>query len=387
MDFKLSEEQSTLKDVVKNFAENEIAPLADKWDQECLFPVDIIRKSAELGLGGIYTSDIYGGSNLTRLDACLIFEELASACVSTAAYISIHNMVCWLLDNYADDKLKQKYLSKLTSFEYFSSYCLTEPGSGSDAANMKSTAIKKDGYYLLNGSKAFISGGSVSDIYVCMVRTVLNDGQEGISCLLIEKDTPGLSFGDKEKKLGWNCQPTTTVYFDNLEIPEQNLIGIEHDGFKIALEALNGGRVNIAACSLGGAKACLDKSRSYCHEREQFGTKLENIQTLQFKLSNIATNLHAARLMTYHAADALDNKNNNQSNDYIMYCAMAKQFATDTAFKIADTAMQLHGGYGYLKDYQIERYFRDLRVHKILEGTNEIMRLVIARHLLSGTEI
>lgn len=387
MDFTLSEEQLALKQVIKEFADNEIAPNAAKWDQECIFPIDAFQKSAEIGIGGLYTSSSFGGSELSRLESCIVFEELATACVSTAAYISIHNMVCWLIDTYASENLKQKYLPDLCRFEKLSSYCLTEPGSGSDAANMKSLAIKKDGYYVLNGSKAFISGGSVSNIYVCMVRTKNENDETGISCLLIDKDTKGLGFGEKEKKLGWNCQPTTTVYFDNCEIPFTNLIGTENEGFKIALEALNGGRVNIAACSVGGAKSCLERSRLYCAERQQFNTKLENLQAIQFKLADIATNLHAARLTTYYAASALDNKQNAESNNYIMYCAMAKQLATDIAFTISDTAMQIHGGYGYLNEYQIERYFRDLRVHKILEGTNEIMRLVIAKHLISGANI
>lgn len=383
----LTEEQLALKELAKNFADQEIAAYASEWDQTAHFPINTFKKAARLGMGGLYTSHEFGGSGLTRFESALVFEELATACVSTAAYISIHNMVCWFIDNYANNNLKQKYLSKLTQFDYLSSYCLTEPNSGSDAANMKSLAIKKNDYYLLNGSKAFISGGSVSDVYLCMVKTQLDNNNTGISCLLVDKNTKGLSFGDKEKKLGWNCQPTTTVYFDNCEIPIENLLGKEHSGFKMALEALNGGRVNIAACSVGGAKTCLEKSRRYCHEREQFGDKIEKFQSLQFKLADMATHLHAAKLMTYQAAHSLDNKNISKNNDYIMHCAMAKQYVTDIAFKIADDAMQLHGGYGYLKDYQIERFFRDLRVHKILEGTNEIMRLVIARHLLSGANI
>lgn len=395
MDFKLSSEQQALKEVAKEFADAELAPFAAEWDNNCYFPIETFRKSAELGMGGLYTSTDYGGSNLSRFEASLVFEQLATGCVSTAAYISIHNMVCWLLDTYADTHLKDKYLNKLTSFEYLSSYCLTEPGSGSDAANMKSTAVLKDDHYVLNGSKAFISGGSVSDVYICMVKTQLSTDStkesstntHKISCLLIEKDTPGLSFGDKEKKLGWNCQPTSMVFFEDCKIPKQNLIGKEHAGFKIALEALNGGRINIAACSLGGAKACLEQTRQYCHERHQFGQALENFQVTQFKLADMATKLQAAKLMTYHAATSLDNKNSSNNKDYIMHCAMAKQFTTDIAFEIANQALQLHGGYGYLKDYPIERIFRDLRVHQILEGTNEIMRTVIARHMLSGVNL
>lgn len=385
MNFILTEEQLALKEVAKNFADHELAPNAAHWDRSCTFPIDTFKRSAELGMGGLYTSAKYGGSELSRLESCLIFEELATGCVSSAAYMSIHNMVCWLIDTYAADEIKSKYLPKLTSFELLSSYCLTEPGSGSDAAGMKSTAVLDNDYYILNGSKAFISGGSVSDIYVCMVKTKLPDNNIGISCLLLEKDTPGLSFGEKERKLGWNCQPTTVVYFEDCKVPKENLIGSEHGGFKIALEALNGGRVNIAACSLGGAKACLEHSRQYCHERKQFGKSIDNFQALQFKLADMATNLQAAKLMTYNAAHSLDNKASD--NNYIMNCAMAKQFTTDTAFNIANMAMQLHGGYGYLNDYPIERIFRDLRVHQILEGTNEIMRLVTARSLLNGAVI
>ena len=389
MDFCFTEEQLAIKDLAKQFSQSEIAPFAAKWDQEKYFPVDTFRKSAELGMGGLYTRLDVGGSNLSRLESVLVFEELSKSCVATAAYISIHNMVCWLLDQYGNDTIRNKYLPKLTKFDYLSSYCLTEPDSGSDAASMKSLAKLKNGVYTLNGSKAFISGGGVSDVYLCMVRTELEDNSTGISCLLIEKNTKGLSFGEPEKKLGWNCQPTTQVFFENCEIPAENLVGIEHNGFKMALEALNGGRVNIAACSLGGAKTCLTQTRTYASERKQFGKTIDTFQTLQFKLAKMATDLHAAQLMTYHAAKALDLKASNQSGSesYIMYCAMAKQFASDVAFKIANTAMQLHGGYGYLQDYQIERFFRDLRVHQILEGTNEIMSLVIARNLLSGIEL
>lgn len=380
MDFTFTEEQLAIKNLARQFALDEIAPYAQKWDQECFFPIDTFRKAAELGMGGLYTRSDVGGTNLSRLESALVFEELSSACVATAAYISIHNMVCWLIDNYGNDVTRKKYLPKLVTFDYLSSYCLTEPDSGSDAAGMKSTAELRNGYYIINGSKAFISGGSVSDVYACMVKT----SQNGISCLLIDKNTKGLTFGEKEKKLGWNCQPTTQIFFDNCEVPAENLIGTENHGFKLALEALNGGRVNIAACSIGGAEACFRQSKNYCHERKQFGQSLDKFQTLQFKLAQMATNLHAARLMTYHAANALDNKSNNSDNDnYIMYCAMAKQFSSDICFNIANSAMQLHGGYGYLKDYNIERYFRDLRVHQILEGTNEIMSLVIARHLLN----
>ena len=393
MDFSLTSEQEALRQVVREFAEQEIQPYASLWDKEHHFPIETFKKAASLGMGGLYTRADVGGSNLSRFESALIFEELSAACPATAAYISIHNMVCWIIDHYGNEQLRQKYLPELTSFNLFSSYCLTESDSGSDAANMKSTAILKDGYYLLNGSKSFISGGSVSDVYICMVKTVLPDNQTGISCLLIDKNTKGLSFGVKEQKLGWNCQPTTAVYFENCEIPQDNLIGFEHKGFQIALEALNGGRINIAACSLGGAKACLQQAKNYCHERKQFGSSLNQFEVIQFKLAEMTTNLHAAKLMTYHAASTLDQKYSLEYNnlvatkDYIMYCAMAKKYTTDIAFEIANNALQLHGGYGYLKDYNIEKYFRDLRVHQILEGTNEIMQLIIAGHVISGTEL
>ncbi|MBP9721882.1 MAG: acyl-CoA dehydrogenase family protein [Gammaproteobacteria bacterium] len=383
MNFALTEEQLAIKELAKQFAMQEIAPFAAKWDQEQFFPVDTFRKAAELGMGGLYTKSDVGGTNLSRLESALIFEELSKACVATAAYISIHNMVCWFIDYYGSDNLRTKYLPKLTKFDYLSSYCLTEPDSGSDSANMKSIAIEKNDYYLLNGSKAFISGGSVSDIYLCMAKTPTEDKPNGISCFLIEKNTKGLSFGEKEKKLGWNCQPTTQVFFENCEIPKENMVGQKNNGFKMAMEALNGGRVNIAACSIGGADACLSQSKIYCHERKQFGQPLDKLQTLQFQLAKMATDLHAAKLVTYYAANALDHKNSQNNQEYIMHCAMAKQFASDIAFNIANSALQLHGGYGYLKEYNIERFFRDLRVHQILEGTNEIMSLVIARQLLN----
>ena len=374
MDFSLTQEQIAIREMVQNFAENEIAPFASEWDEKHFFPIDTYRKAAALGLAGIYVRGDVGGTELTRLDSVLIFEELATACPPTAAYLSIHNMVSWLIDHYAEDHLRKQWLPKLATMDVFSSYCLTEPSSGSDAASLKTTATREGDDYILNGSKAFICGGSVSDIYVCMVRTG-GPGPQGISCVLVEKDRPGISFGKKEEKLGWRSIPTTMVFFENCRVPVSNRIGQEGQGFKIALSALNGGRLNIAACSLGGAKQCLKLTRQYMLERTQFKQKLAEFEALQFKYADMLTELDASRLMVHRGAVALD-QNDHQA---IMYCAMAKRFATDLCFTICNQALQLHGGYGYIREYPIERYFRDLRVHQILEGTNEIMRLMIAK--------
>lgn len=377
MNFQWTDEQLAIKQMAKDFADNEMAPYAEKWDKEGIFPKETLQKAGELGLAGIYTRDDIGGSNLSRLDAALVFEELSSACIPTAAFLSIHNMVTWLLDNYGSAELRDKWGHKLTKMEVLASYCLTEPSSGSDAAALRTTAIKEGEHYILNGSKAFISGGSISDLYFCMVRTGDNS-HRGISCLLVEKGTPGLSFGKKEAKLGWNSSPTTMVFFENCKVPISNLIGQEGQGFKMALHALNGGRVNIGACSLGGAKACLRMAKKYLFEREQFKRKLVDFQALRFKFAELMTAFETARLMVYQAAASLDSK----SPKALIFCAMAKQHATDVGFSIADQALQLFGGYGYLKEYSIERYFRDLRVHQILEGTNEIMRSIIAKQTL-----
>lgn len=376
MDFRLSQEQEAIREMASHFAEKEIMPFASMWDEKDIFPIETLRKAASLGLAAIYVRTDVGGSGMTRLDSALIFEELAKACPSTAAYISIHNMVSWLIDHYANQSLRAQWLPKLVTMEAMSSYCLTEPSSGSDAAALKTTATKKGDDFILNGTKAFISGGSTSDIYVCMVRTG-GEGPQGISCLLVEKDRPGLSFGKKEKKLGWHSQPTTMVFFENCHVPQSNLIGQEGQGFKIALSALNGGRVNIAACSLGGAKNCLSLTRQHMLERTQFNQKLCEFEALQFRFVDMLTEWEASRLMVYRAAKAIDDKDPNA----IMYCAMAKRFATDLCFDICNQALQLYGGYGYIRDYPIERFFRDLRVHQILEGTNEIMRLIIARQV------
>lgn len=379
MDFTLTNEQLSIRDMVRDFAEHEMTPFAAEWDEKHVFPVETLRKAASLGLAALYVKQDVGGTALNRLDSALVFEELAYACPSTAAYLSIHNMVSWLIDHYGSDALRTRWLPKLVTMELFSSYCLTEPSAGSDAASLKTTAVQDGDDYVLNGAKAFISGGGMSDIYVCMVRTG-GEGSDGISCLLVEKDRPGISFGTREKKLGWHSQPTTMVFFENCRVPISNRIGAEGQGFKIALSALNGGRINIAACSLGGAKRCLHETRQYMLERQQFKQNLANFQALQFRVADMLTHLEASRLMVYRAATSIDQKN----PDVIMHCAMAKRFATDLCFDICNEALQLHGGYGYIQDYPIERYFRDLRVHQILEGTNEIMRLITARHIFNA---
>ncbi|TQV80496.1 isobutyryl-CoA dehydrogenase [Denitrobaculum tricleocarpae] len=378
MQFDLSEEQRAFRDMAQEFARNEMAPFAAEWDAECHFPEETLRKAAALGFGGIYVCDDVGGSALSRLDAAVIFEELAGGCTSTAAYISIHNMASWMIDHFGNDELRRKFLPALTSMEHFASYCLTEPSAGSDAASLKTRAERDGEDYVLNGTKAFISGGGRSDIYVVMCRTG-GEGSRGISALVVPKDTPGLSFGKQEKKMGWNSQPTAMVIFENARVPADNLLGKEGDGFKIAMMGLDGGRVNISACSLGGARTGLEAARGYMKERKQFGKALAGFQALQFKLADMATELEAARLMVQKAADKLD----RNAADKTAFCAMAKRFATDAGFNICNEALQLHGGYGYLRDFPIERILRDLRVHQILEGTNEVMRIISARSLLS----
>jgi alkylation response protein AidB-like acyl-CoA dehydrogenase len=377
MDFTLSDEQQAFQQTARDFARDEWLPLAPGWDECEEFPIEALRKAAALGFAGIYVKDQFGGSGLSRLDAALIFEELATACVSTAAYLSIHNMAAWMIDRFGNEAQRARFLPKLMSMQHFASYCLTEPNSGSDAAALQ-TAARRDGDdYVLNGTKAFISGGGTSDIYVAMVRTG-EAGPKGISCLVVEKGAKGLSFGKKEKKLGWNTQPTAMVIFEDCRVPAANRLGAEGDGFAIAMMGLDGGRLNIGACSLGGARACWEAARGYMLERRQFGQRLADFQALQFKLADMATELDAARLMLWRAAASLD----AGLSEATMQCAMAKRLATDAGFHVANEALQLHGGYGYLKDFPIERYLRDVRVHQILEGTNEIMRVIIARHLL-----
>lgn len=377
MDFTLTADQLAIQAMVTDFADREIAPHAAEWDKSHHFPQAVLKKAAGLGLAAIVVKDDVGGSALSRVDSALIFEALSTACPSTAAYLSIHNMVASLIDHYASDDLRKHWLPKLATLDVFSSYCLTEPNAGSDAASLKTSAVREGDHYVLNGTKAFISGGGVSDLYAVMVRTG-GEGPDGISCVLVEKNTPGLHFGKQEDKLGWHSQPTAMVHFENCKVPVHNRVGEEGQGFKMALSALNGGRVNIAACSLGGARACLNQTKQYLHERSQFKQPLAHFEALQFRFADLLTELEAARLLTYRAAYALDTHDSNA----ILYCAMAKRYTTDACFHISSEAMQLHGGYGYLTDYPIERYFRDLRVHPILEGSNEIMRLIIAKHSL-----
>ena len=380
MDFALSEQQQAFREAARAFAEGELAPNAAAWDEDSVFPVDALRGAAALGFAGLTVGEDVGGSALGRLDAAIVLEELAAGCTSTAAYISIHNMAAWMIDAFGGGDQRSRFLPKLNTMEWFASYCLTEPGAGSDAAALATRAERDGDTYIVNGAKAFISGAGASDVYVTMVRTG-GPGPDGITCLAIERDTPGLSFGAEEKKLGWHSQPTAMVHFDDCLVPVANRIGAEGQGFRIAMAGLDGGRVNIGACSIGGARACFEAARIYVGERRQFGRAIAEFQATQFTLADMATALDAARLMIFRAAAALD----AGSADATMHCAMAKRLATDTGFEVCNQALQLHGGYGYLRDHAIERYFRDLRVHQILEGTNEIMRVIIARRLLSGT--
>ena len=375
----LNEEQIAIQDMARSFAMDKMAPHAGTWDDQQIFPVDVLCEMAGLGFAGIYLQEEHGGSALSRLDAAIIFEALSAGCTSTAAFMTIHNMASWMIDSFGSAEQRAKYLPRLTAMELIASYCLTEPGSGSDASAMRSRAVRDGDDYVLNGSKAFISGAGVSDIYVAMVRTG-DDGPKGVSCFIIEKDMPGLSFGANEKKMGWNSQPTAQVIFEDCRVPAENLIGAEGEGFKFAMMGLDGGRLNIAACSLGTAQRAFDKALEYAQDRQQFGQNIAAFQAIQFKLADMATDLEAARLMLYSAAKA----NDEASPEKTKKSAMAKRFVTDTCFNVANEALQIHGGYGYLKDYEVERMVRDLRVHQILEGTNEIMRVIIARDLLKS---
>ncbi|XP_078386801.1 LOW QUALITY PROTEIN: isobutyryl-CoA dehydrogenase, mitochondrial-like [Cetorhinus maximus] len=374
----LSDDQKEFQKVAFSFALNEMAPHMAEWDQKEIFPVEAMRKAAQLGFGGIYVRPDVGGSGLSRVDTSIIFEALSTGCASTTAYISIHNMCVWMIDTFASEELRHKYCPTLCSMERLASYCLTEPGSGSDAASLITTARRDGDCYILNGSKAFISGGGETDLYVLMCRTG-DRGPKGISCLLVEKDTPGLSFGKKEKKVGWNCQPTRAVIFEDCAVPVSNLIGKEGDGFSIAMNGLNGGRINIASCSVGAAYASILLTQDHLKVRKQFGKPLANSQYLQFKLAEMATGLVASRLMVRNAAAALQ----EGRQDAVALCAMAKLFATDECFTICNQALQMHGGYGYLKDYAVQQFVRDIRVHQILEGTNEVMRMLISKNLLN----
>ncbi len=377
MDFELDDNQLAFQTLARDFAASEMAPHAAQWDEDCVFPVDTLRQAAGLGFGAIFVCDDVGGSNLGRLDGAVIFEALAAGCTSTAAFLSIHNMAGWMIDSYGSADQRRQWLPAMATMDNIASYCLTEPGAGSDAAALSTRAVRDGDGYVINGAKAFISGASRSDLYVCMVRTG-DDGPKGISCIIVEDGTPGLSFGAQEKKLGWHSQPTAMVNFDDCRVLAANLIGAEGQGFEIAMRALDGGRINISACSLGGAGACLDAALEHVKTRRQFGRPLAEFQALRFRLADMATDLEAARLMVYNAAAKLD----AGTHDATMTCAMAKRFATDVGFDVCNEALQLHGGYGYLRDYPVERYLRDVRVHQILEGTGEIMRVIIARRLL-----
>jgi alkylation response protein AidB-like acyl-CoA dehydrogenase len=377
MTTRLTEEQVMIQDMAKRFAADRLAPHTGAWDETSHFPVETIRETAELGFAGIYTSEAGGGSALSRLDAALIFEQLSYGDASTAAFISIHNMATWMIDTFGNDKQRQQWVQKLTRMDLIASYCLTEPGSGSDAVSMKTTARRDGDEYVITGSKQFISGAGVSDVYVLMAKTA-DEGAKGVSAFIIPLGTPGLSFGANEKKMGWKSQPTKQVILDEVRIPIENRIGEEGQGFKFAMAGLDGGRLNIAACSMGGAQRALDKAIEYAKERKQFGKAIADFQATQFKLADMETELQAARVMLYEAAAKLDAK----APDATRWCAMAKRFVTDTGFKVANDALQIFGGYGYLSDYGVEQIVRDLRVHQILEGTNEIMRVIVSRDML-----
>jgi hypothetical protein len=378
MDFALTEDERAFRDAAAQFARARMAPYAAVWDIEHTFPEETLREAAGLGFAALYVREDVGGSALSRLDAAIVFEELSAACASTAAYISIHNMVAWMIDAYGSDDQRQRFLPDLAAMTTFASYCLTEPGAGSDAASLTTKARGVDGGYRLTGTKAFISGGGRSDLYLVMARTG-GDGADGISAFLVPADTPGLAFGAQERKLGWHSQPTAQVILDDAFVPTENRLGAEGQGFRIAMAGLDGGRVNIAACSLGPARACLEAALAHARDRKQFGRPLADFQALQFKLADMQTDLEAARLMVHKAAWLLDRRAPTATRQ----CAMAKRHATDVGFEVCNHALQLFGGYGYLMDYPIERHLRDVRVHQILEGTNEIMRLIVARKLLA----
>jgi len=377
LDFSLNEDQRAIQNMARAFTADQVIPHAHIWDEEKIWPADVARAAGALGFGGIYVSEEGGGCGLGRTDSVLVFEQLAQGCPSTAAMISIHNMSTWMIDAFGNAEQRTRFVEPLATLTKMASYCLTEPGAGSDAAALKTKAVRDGDSYVLNGAKAFISGGSVSDIYVVMARTS-DDGARGISCFVVEKGTAGLSFGAQEKKMGWHSQPTCAVMFDDCRIPASNLIGVEGQGFKIAMAGLDGGRLNIGACSIGGAQHALDEAVAYTKDRKQFGKRIADFQATQFKLADMATELEAARLLLYAAAQ----KVTNNAPDKAASAAMAKRLATDTGFDVVNAALQLFGGYGYLQDYPIERILRDLRVHQILEGTNEIMRVVISREIL-----
>ena len=377
--FALNEDERAITEMARDFADEYLAPNALEWDEQKHFPVDVLRKAGSLGMGGIYIGEDVGGSGLRRLDAVRIFEQLATGCPAIAAYISIHNMVAWMIDNYGNAEQRNYWLPRLTSMEWLGSYALTEPGVGSDAAALSTKAIRDGDDYLLTGVKQFISGAGSTDVYVIMARTG-DAGARGISAFIVPADTPGISFGANEKKMGWNAQPTRQVILDNVRVPAANMLGVEGNGFRIAMNGLNGGRLNIAACSLGGGQAALEKSVAYLAQRKAFNSRLLDNPALQFQLADMRTALEAARTLLWRAAAALD----ADADDKVELCAMAKRFTTDAGFDVANKALQMHGGYGYLAEYGVEKIVRDLRVHQILEGTNEIMRVVVARSVVGA---
>jgi alkylation response protein AidB-like acyl-CoA dehydrogenase len=375
--FDLTDDQRAIQEMARKFTADAITPFAAQWDDEHHFPRDVVKAAAELGFGGIYVSEESGGIGLGRLESALIMEAMAYGCPSTSAFISIHNMSSWMIDRYGSAEVKAKYLPALLPCDLIASYCLTEPNAGSDAASLRTKAVRDGDNYVVTGSKAFISGGGANEIYVTMVRTG-EDGPNGITCLVIEKDMPGVSFGAQEKKMGWRSQPTAQVNFDGVRVPVANRVGAEGEGFRIAMAGLDGGRLNIGACSLGGAQRCLEEAIAYTRERKQFGKAIADFQATQFTLADMETELQAARALLYLAAA----KVTEGAPDKTKFAAMAKRFATDTGWSVVDRALQLHGGYGYLQDYPVERFLRDLRVHRILEGTNEVMRMIVGRDLI-----
>ncbi|MEZ9232531.1 acyl-CoA dehydrogenase family protein [Vibrio amylolyticus] len=383
MDFELNEDQRMFSDTARQFAIERLAPMAAEWDEQCVFPKDVLREAGELGFLSLYTPEEQGGLALSRLDSSIIFEQLSMGCTSTTAFMTIHNMVTWMVASFATEEAKQAYCPKLVTGEFLGSYCLTEPNAGSDAASLTTCATQSANGYVLNGGKVFISGAGETDVLVVMARTG-ESGAKGISAFVVSANATGVSYGRKEPKMGWNSQPTRSVTFENVQLPFSSLLGEEGQGFEFAMKGLDGGRINIATCSIGTAQQALNQSIQYVQERKQFGKNLGQFQGLQFKLSDMATELVAARQLVRYAASKLD----NGDPEATAYCAMAKRFATDVGFKVCDQALQLYGGYGYIKEYPLERYFRDVRVHQILEGTNEIMRLIVARRLLAeGAEL
>ncbi|EGQ9233052.1 acyl-CoA dehydrogenase [Vibrio alginolyticus] len=378
MDFELNEDQRAFADTAQQFADERLAPMAAEWDEKQIFPKDVLREAGELGFLSLYTPEEHGGLELSRLDASIIFEQLSMGCTSTTAFMTIHNMVSWMIASFATDEAKTQFCPKLVTGEWLGSYCLTEPNAGSDAAALTTSATKKGDKYVLNGGKTFISGAGETDVLVVMARTG-EAGAKGVSAFVVPAQTDGISYGRKEPKMGWNSQPTRSVTFENVVIPASHLLGEEGQGFVFAMKGLDGGRINIATCSVGTAQQALEQATQYIQERKQFGKPLAQFQALQFKLADMATELVAARQLVRYAASKLD----RNDPDATAYCAMAKRFATDVGFQVCDQALQLYGGYGYIKEYPMERHFRDVRVHQILEGTNEIMRLIIARRLLS----